>query len=376
MKLEKYDLTYLTIDSVQEGVGASQITPLLLGLAKAGRRICLVSFEKSPPPLHLIEKYSQAGIDWQAKEFKSRGVKGGVRRLFEMRNSLPETNIIHGRSDLPTAAAHMSRIDAPVLWDVRGLWSDQRLEMGTRGWNSLTSKGARFLEDYSAKNSDGMVTLTKAIVPILEERHSYLPIIRDVVPTCVQTSMFVPSTMPSGTLTCLLSGTFNDYYDLVTTKELIARIRENRELRVIWARPSESPRKTLDVGEDIIISASHSEMPSLIARAHFGIAVLRSDNPGSSAAAVPTKVGEFLASGRPMVINLGVGDLDQMLSNSSAGVLINTSLPLGEQVTQIFDLISDPGTPSRCRSLALENFDMDVSIQKYSRMYDLLEKNA
>ena len=210
MSSEKFDVTYLSVDSIQEGVGSSQITPLILGLAENGKKVCLITFEKIKPPKELSEKFSRAGVVWIAKEFGKPGAIGGLVRLNALRRNVPNSLVLHGRSDIATAAAILSGIDAPVLWDVRGLWSDQRLLIGTAGWNSLTAKAARALENLAARKSSAVTTLSAAVVPILQQRHKKIPTIRDVIPTCVQTSKFLPTPMPQGELTCLLSGTFNN----------------------------------------------------------------------------------------------------------------------------------------------------------------------
>ena len=293
MKDKKFDVAYLSVDSIQEGVGSSQITPLILGLAARGKTVCLITFEKNKPSNELVEMFSRAGVVWIAKEFGKPGAIGGIVRLNSLRRSIPNSSVLHGRSDIATVAAIWSGIDAPVLWDVRSLWSDQRLLIGTAGWNSLTARGARILENIAAKKSNAISTLTVAVVPILEQRHKRIPTIRQVIPTCVQTSKFLLSPMPGGQITCLLSGTFNNYYDIDRTKQVLDEIRKSVNLRTIWARDGESPTERLGVGEDVIISASHSEMPQLVKESHFGIAICKQDSLESLAAAVPTKIGEF-----------------------------------------------------------------------------------
>lgn len=49
-KYENYDLTYVTIDSLTEGVGSSQIIPLISRLSKNDLKINLISYE-NPNPL-------------------------------------------------------------------------------------------------------------------------------------------------------------------------------------------------------------------------------------------------------------------------------------------------------------------------------------
>jgi glycosyltransferase involved in cell wall biosynthesis len=374
VKTTKFDVSYLSVDSIQEGVGSSQITPLILGLAERGKSVCLVTFEKVKPSEALIEIFSRAGVVWIAKDFGRNGPIGGLIRLSTLRRSVPSSLVLHGRSDIATVAAILSRVNAPVLWDVRSLWSDQRLLIGSVGWNRFTVKAARALENLAARKSSAMTTLTAAVVPILEQRHKRIPTIREVIPTCVQTSKFLPSPMPRGQITCLLSGTFNNYYDIEKMKQVLEMVRESVNLKVIWARAGESPSWELGVGEDEIISATHSEMPKLVRESHFGIAICRQDSQESLAAAVPTKIGEFLASGRPVIVSNGIGDLDQMLVSTLTGVIVEEDSSLEVLAKQVTDLINDPMTPERCRELAMKHFDMETSIDRYLDVYERMLK--
>ena len=373
MNKDKFEVTYLSVDSIQEGVGSSQITPLVLGLAERGTKVCLITFEKIKPHNDLVELMSAAGVNWIPREFGKHGASAGLKRLDILRRTTPKSLVLHGRSDIATAAAIWSNKEAPVLWDVRSLWSDQRSLIGTTGWNSATARGARFLEDVSARNSDAMTTLTAAVVPVLQQRHKRIPKIREVIPTCVQLKKFLPSAMPSGKITCLLSGTFNNYYDLDKTRLVLKEIRKTIDLKVIWARANEAPAERLNVGEDIVISANHSEMPRLVNESHFGIAICKQNNLDSLSAAVPTKIGEFLASGRPVVVSSGIGDLDQMLTKTRTGIVIEQRDSLQTIAEQVILLLDDQGTPARCRELAVEHFDMEKSVDRYLAIYERMQ---
>ncbi len=369
MKDARFDVAYLSIDSIQEGVGSSQITPLVTGLAAQGKKVCLVTFEKTVPSQELVDRMKKSGVVWQPRSFGKTGSAGGILRLIDLKRNVPDADVLHGRSDIPSAAAIWSRVDSPVLWDVRSLWSDQRQLIGTAGWNRITARGARSLENVSAKHAKAMTTLTAAVVPILQSRHRRLPEIREVIPTCVQTSKFVPSAMPKGEIVCLLSGTFNNYYDIDRTREIIAAIRKDIDLKVIWARAGESPDTHLGVGEDLVVGATHSEMPELVSKAHFGMAICKEDDLGSLSAAVPTKIGEFLASGRPVIVSKGIGDMDTLFKDSTAGLVISKDAPLVGIAARIQVLIADPNVPDRCRNLAMEHFDMEKAVSTYASVY-------
>lgn len=369
MNSARFDVAYLSIDSIQEGVGSSQITPLVMGLAAQGKKVCLVTFEKTKPSQELIDHLQQSGVVWKPRVFGNTGSAGGILRLMDLQRNVPDADVLHGRSDIPTAAAIWSRVGSPVLWDVRSLWSDQRQLIGTAGWNRITARGARSLENVSAKHAKAMTTLTAAVVPILQTRHRKLPEIREVIPTCVQTSRFMPSAMPEGEIVCLLSGTFNNYYDIDRTREIIAAIRKDVNLKVIWARAGESPDTHLGVGEDVVVGATHSEMPDLVSKAHFGMAICKEDDLGSLAAAVPTKIGEFLASGRPMIVSKGIGDMDTLFRDSRAGIVVSKDSPLEGVAAQIHALVADPDVQDRCRNLAMEHFDMEKAVSTYASVY-------
>ena len=82
---DKYDLAYVTIDSLSEGVGSSQITPLMSRLSKSGMKINLISYEKSSPETQLQNYFISLGIVWSPQPFGTTGALGGIKRLNNLR---------------------------------------------------------------------------------------------------------------------------------------------------------------------------------------------------------------------------------------------------------------------------------------------------
>ena len=62
-KKQIYDVTYVTVDSISEGVGSSQILPLLQRLSTAGLSVNLISFEKVEPSIQTQQAISAAGVE-------------------------------------------------------------------------------------------------------------------------------------------------------------------------------------------------------------------------------------------------------------------------------------------------------------------------
>ena len=368
-KKENYDLTYVTIDSLLEGVGSSQITPLISRLSKLGLKINLISYEKTEPPLDLVDNLRTLGVEWNSRPFGLNGIIGGIGRLNNLRREIPKSSLIHARSDIP-AVSGIASGKAPVLWDVRSLWADQKIMSQDSFVNKALYHSYRGLENIAAKGSVGMSTLTSAVVPILEKRHARIPSLRTVVPTAVDLDRFLlDSTMPR-TFKALFSGTYNEYYDLNLSALFLKEIRKQVELETHWARPFESNRSQLGVGEIKIPPANQIEMAQLIPSYSFGVSICKLDAGPSLAAAMPTKIAEFLACGRPVVVNKGLGDMDQFIAEFDAGVVIDNELSnLTESASKLINLISDPGTPYRCRTLAEKYFSMDIGADKYLQLY-------
>jgi len=366
---KRFDLCYVTVDSVAEGVGSSQIIPLLKIISSAGLTVSLISFEKEHPSLELKNEFASSRIHWSPLEFKTGSQLSFISRLNQMRGSIPSCSIIHARSDLPAFAGILSR-KAPVLWDVRSLWADQKAFVESNPVKKKLITQLRVFENVSSANSMGLSTLTNAIVPILESRHKKIPKLRTVVPTAVDLDKFKFSPEIPRPFMGLYSGTYSNFYDLETSKLFLEELKKIASFETHWAKPRESLRGRLDAGEDKAFTLRQVEMPSVIDKYAFGISICKSDSRATLAAAVPTKIGEFLATGRPVLVNSGLGDMDGYLIEFNAGVIINSSnLDLKNSAIQLVDLLNDPETPYRCRALAEKYFNIQEGAEKYKFLY-------
>ena len=371
---DAYDLTYITIDSLSEGVGSSQITPLITLLANAGLKISLISYEKSNPGSEVTNHFKSIGVEWNVRDFGQNGLVGGIARLNNLRQEVPKTKLIHARSDIPAVSAIASQ-QAPVLWDVRSLWADQKIMIQKSHFGTISYPLYRGLESIAATKSLGMSTLTSAVVPILEQRHKVLPHLRTVVTTAVDLNRFQLSSVLPPKVRALFSGTFNDYYDLDLSRLFMQEFQKQVPAEIHWARPSESQRSEIGVGESRVLVGTQIGMAEMIPNYSFGVSICKLDAGPSLTAAMPTKIGEFLACGRPVVVNKGLGDMDQFLKEYDAGVILDgTPRNLVESASKLSSLLLDPETPMRCRALAEKYFNMEEGSIKYLDLYSRMLK--
>lgn len=369
--MSPFDLAYLSIDSISEGVGASQILTLVEELSKLDIKISLLTFEKSSPPTWVQDRIRNSRVDWKPIAFAEHGAVAGLRRLGRMVRNVPEARVLHGRSDLPTLAGLLSH-KGPVLWDVRSLWGEQRAILNPAQFNPGISAVLNKIEGIDAHRASAMSSLTRAVVPYLESKHDHLPRIRSVIPTCVDLERFNFQPLPSGEINVLLSGTFNAFYDLDLMKDVISELKHRAQVNVVWARDSAAAKTELGVGENSVISLKHSEMPTATAASHFGIALCKMDSGPSLLAAMPTKVAEFWATGRPMLVTAGIGDLDGMIRGHRAGVIITDKTKISDALDELFELLKDHETPIRCRAVAEKYFDIKQAAIAYADIYSKL----
>jgi len=368
-RYDNYDLTYVTNDSLSEGVGSSQIIPLITRLCDSSLKINLISYEKTNPSFELVDYFKSIGVNWNFRDFGMNGLIGGVERLNNLRQEIPKTNLIHARSDIPAVSAIASR-QAPVLWDVRSLWADQKVILQKSKLYRPLYEIYRGLESIAASKSVGMSTLTNAVIPILEQRHRRLPQLRAVVPTAVDLDRFTLNPIMPTEVGALFSGTYNEYYDLVLSAQFMEELRRHIAVETHWARPAESNRKQIGVGESKVFPSSQVAMSKLIPKYSFGVSICKLNAGPSLSAAMPTKIAEFLASGRPIVVNKGLGDMDQFIDEFNVGVTLDgTPKNLVDSATKLVTLLFDSETPYRCRALAEKYFSMDIGASKYLNLY-------
>jgi hypothetical protein len=371
--MSKYDLTYATVDSLSEGVGSSQIAPLMEKLASHEMKVKLLTFEKQDPPIPLVERMLRAGVEWTQIPFGSKGPFGGISRTMQLAKLMPDSEITHARSDFPAVAARFSG-QSRILWDVRSLWADQRKfiedDRLKRGILSMYSP----FEMLACNSAIALSTLTQAVVPVLEDRHHHLPGLRTVVPTAVDLGRFKFSPVMPPKLKGLYSGTYNNYYDLELSRNFLSALRQIVTCDVDWAKPRESQAVKLNAGENSIFSVSQPEMAGLMSGYSFGISICKEDAGSSLKAAMPTKIAEFLAIGRPVVVNQGLGDCDELFSDGIAGVIIKSNDNLKKKAEELVNLCMDPNTPFHCRNLAEKHFSLDAGVANYLGLYSRMHQ--
>ncbi|MDQ3978862.1 MAG: hypothetical protein M3314_04850, partial [Actinomycetota bacterium] len=254
-----------------------------------------------------------------------------------------------------------------------------RIRMGLVRPGSPEERVMRRIERAAARRSRAIITLTDAAIPVLEERHgAYISGKVRVIPTCVDLKRFAASSMPPREpLRLLFSGSFNPLYDLELSVRFIHCLRRRRTVKVSVLTPADTSRPSALAGLDADFgTVPFSEMPARIAAEHAGLGILRRDAGVGLRAAAPTKLAEFLACGRPIVVNAGLGDMERLVRDYGCGIVVHESSEKGlrHAADELLEVIDDPETPQRCRRVAERHFDIERGVDMLVEVYRLASR--
>ncbi len=403
---------YLTYDGLTDPLGQSQVLPYLEGLAGQGVSITIVSCEK-PDRMQSLENNVRQSceknqISWVPVLYRKRmGLLSAfinILALIRKTDAVLKTrsfDLVHCRSYLPAWIGYRLKRKhlIPFIFDIRGFWIDERLEGNI--WNAgnplirLLVAFLRIREKKTFPLADAIITLTHRSADRVRQ-HFLPPGHREnitVIPCSTDFNAFTNNNLinkdplksqkgiPAKSKVLTYIGSLGTWYmveEMVGFYKLLHQQDDDWFFVILTPDPEEMilkitaakniPRESL-----LIRSVHRHEVPDWLAVTDWGISFIK---PGySKSASSPTKWAEFLASGVPIIVNKGIGDLDT-LSRSIPGFLVcNEVSENGFQ--DAIQKLGDPTFQDReaIRNKAIHVFGLDQAIQKYYSVYrDVLKQ--
>ncbi len=397
---------FLTYDGLLSPLGQSQILPYLRGLRRRGHGISILSFEQGKnaeggAQVELRRQLESEGIAWVALRYhKSPSAPAtafdvaqgaAMARFLIARDGI---EILHARSYVPALMALLVAGPRKIVFDMRGFWADERVDGNL--WDpkhpvqGTIYKLAKALERWGLRRSDHVVVLTRAAASILGDIPGVklpLPPV-SIIPTCVDLDRFTPIAdkatrrrelgLPEAGKLLVYQGSIGTWYMLREMVQLVKRAKQ-RWPDLVWLvlAPSEHElfRKEcteagLVEGRDFRLqSLPHKEVPRWVAAADAALFFIRPSY--SKLSSCPTKFGECLACGVPVIANAGVGDVADTISAHRVGTALD-SFDEGSYdaaLGQLEALLDDPTTAARCRAAAEADFALSDAITRYDQIY-------
>jgi len=417
-------ILYLTYDGLTDPLGQSQILPYLTGLSQRGHAITIVSFEKERPFSRLENQIlrfcSDVKLDWHPLPYtKKPPVISTLRDLkkleAEVRHLHRQTHfdLLHCRSYLTSLVALKLKkeLGLPFIFDMRGFYADERVD--GKIWNlsnplyrkiydyfklkerdflnqadaivSLTQEGKKEIENWYVEKEEygggsdvynydrAQRTLDKTwVIPCVSDLDHF-----DFRRISVNKQHWLSAVHGIDTDFEYLGyvGSLGTWYMgkemLLLYKTLLQRNPRLRFLILSHDDLTDLRNEAAEMGIPqsylVQVAAMRKEVPALMSLMSASVFFILPAY--SKKASSPTKQGELMAMGVPIICNAGVGDSGDIVRKYQCGVVVEdfSKESFSKVADQWEELTAIP--KSAIRRGAEEYFSLEKGIDAYDRIY-------
>lgn len=400
-------MLYISYDGMTDPLGQSQVIPYLRELTKLGYQFTLLSVEKKERMekngAQVKQLLLDAGIQWQSISFTARPpiiaklydqarLNAAATRLYKTERF----DFIHCRSYVAaeTAMKLSKRFNVPFLFDMRGFWVDERVDSGL--WNLKNPLYSFFYKTYKKKEqkylqqSAHIISLThKGKEELISAYHVPENKI-SVIPCCADLRHFDYKLIdeekklgakkllgidPSKKILTYL-GSLGGWYMTTEMLDFFSMLKEKMPGAVFLFITHDKKEEILKMAaakgisaEDIRVqAASRNEVPAYLSISDWSIFFIK--DVYSKKASSPTKQGEIMAMGIPIVCN-DIGDTGYIIEKSGAGVVCNQFT--NEKYKEVANsLLNSDFNKTSIREKAGEFFDLSQGVALYEKAYKLI----
>jgi glycosyltransferase involved in cell wall biosynthesis len=408
MGLEGRRVLFISYNGMLDPLGQSQVIPYLRELATRGVRFTLLSFERAKAftpegvtqSKQLREKLKSQGIEWHWLRYHQRpslpatiyDVLAGFRRA----SSLVRSNgieMVHARGHIPATIALglKKRFGTKMIFDLRGLMAEEYVDAEHWREGSLPYRLTKATERRILAATDAIVTLTERIWPIINKWEGLRgrEVHHKVIPCCVDLSLFKFSEEDRARrraelglgdrFTMVYSGSLDGWYLTEKMADFFASfLKQKSDAHLLWLTTGSHDRvrelmksRNVNIANFSVLSIASATVPSYLAAADAGLAFIK--RCVSKVASSPTKNGEYLACGLPLIINAGVGDSDSLINDWKAGVLLEefTADEYSQAGRSIEAMVAAPEVRKNARLVAERLFDLKaIGAERYASLYE------
>lgn len=402
---------FISYDGLLDPLGGSQILPYLHSIRQHPRPLHILSYEK-PARFKAGGKLLKAelasfGIGWTPLSFTTHfgrlGKLWDLSRMYEVALYLQlkhRFGVIHCRSyqAMQVGALLRKLTGVKVLFDMRGLWVDERVDGDI--WkldNSIDAsifKLYKHVESSLLLSASHIVALTERVVPELYKLSPDMSAPITVIPCCADFEHFILPTakqrmatrqelgLPEKAFVLSYLGSLGTWYMLDEMLQLFGKAAAEREevhfllITKDWRAEHEALITALGLSHlrtrIHVHEAKRDQVPAYIGCSDLMLSFIKPAY--SKMASSPTKIAEALAVGVPVVSNAGIGDIDEMTARLQAGAVIDLDKPDSlSTIVSSLDSLKKMGGP-KLRARAKSELDLHVAALSYKKVYEQLEQ--
>ncbi|NND63798.1 MAG: glycosyltransferase [Flavobacteriaceae bacterium] len=384
-------------------LGQSQVIPYLKGLSLEGYKITLVSFEKNSRlgfQDAIARDLEAAGIEWAPMLYTDRPpILSTLLDLNKMHRKVNELHLlrkfklVHCRSYIASfVGLHLNKkYGVPFLFDMRGFYPDERVDGNI--WNlrnpvyNLIYRYFKKKEKAFLNNADHIVSLTENGKRVMQEEWQIQTPI-SVIPCCADTDLFQPSQdkeaikkelgFKESDFILSYLGSIGTWYMLSEMLDFFKILLIHKPHAKFFFITPDNPKVILKEVDDrkipretiVIKSATRIEVPKCATISDYSIFFIKP--VFSKKASSPTKQGELMSLGVPVICNSGVGDTDLIIEKYGAGFLID--LDQRVDIENVIKKLSTKFDRKMLRHGAMEYFGLKKGVESYFEIYSQLCK--
>ncbi len=331
-----------------EPLGQSLVVPAVTRLAELGADLTLVTFEKAadasqPRAMEAVDQDLRArGVTWIPLVYHKRpqiaaktwDVLNGVARglVSRLRGQI---DIVHARTFLGGVMGRVTAalLGAKLVFHNEGFYPDEQVDGGVWAEGSLIHRVAREIEGQLYRRADAIIVLSQRAQQAIARRETERSVPTIVVPSAVDLDRFRPMPSPrdrhrpdastrlrrrhrpalSVSPRCEVRRCGLGEQPVASDCEYCPE-RSRHEVRQLVERSG------LDPGSWSLASLPHADMPAELVRHDAGLFFLARGL--SEHGCSPTKIGEYWASGLPVVTTPNVSDTDDISPQGAVGVVL------------------------------------------------------
>ena len=406
--MNKKSVLFISYDGMTDPLGQSQVIPYLAGLTKEGYVFTILSCDKP-------EKYSANKgyvenliapypIEWVSIPYhKKPPVLSSVYDFFKLKQTAKKLHqrnhfdMVHTRPGLPQLVAlyFKKKLGIKFMNDIRGFWADERVDGGM--WNlknplyKTVYKFFKGKEDECVRVADYNTCLTyRGKEEILKWKNVPQPVKVDVVPCSVDLDLFNP-----GKIDAQLKARFkqelgiadNDFIvsylgsigGWYLTKEMMqfckALLQKKPDAKFLFISNNNHQdiiNAANEYGippEKIIVKfGKRHEVPVLLSFSTYSLFFIKACY--SKLSSSPTKHGEIMAMGIPVIANSGVGDVKEIIEKYNGGFVLDT-FTANEMDSVVNKMINFSTTfnADKIREGAKDFYNLDTTVNTYVKVY-------
>jgi glycosyltransferase involved in cell wall biosynthesis len=400
-------ILFISYDGMTDPLGQSQVIPYLQGLSKNGFQLFILSCEKQSAFLQnetaVKKMLSGYNIQWVPIDYtKKPPVLSTIKDIINLKKKAKQIHrlygidMVHTRPGIPALVGlwMKQKLGIKFLHDIREFYAASRVDGGMWNMNNLLYKIVyRYFiqkEKEQVAMCDGIVCLTFAaekIIRQLPEYKSSIPL--SVIPCSADMDLFDPSTITAAEKQQLQNelnivendfiisylGSIGGWYMTSEMLRFCKRLSDKvPQAKFLFISPhlhdviaSEASKYGLPADKLIVKHGRRAEVPALLSLSNFSIFFIKPCY--SKLSSSPTKHGEIMAMGIPVITNSGVGDVKEIVNKYNGGYVLDNF------TDEAFDAVVDsmPGSKifdaDEIRIGAKAFYSLEKAVEQYTAIY-------